>query len=170
MPSLTSTMTSTLGSRTTTARHRLAIRTSWLCGVLRTSRRRASIFTELQLFLRDLSWRASRPSLPGNRDFSSVATPGFYVTLDSRQSAAWAVRAANRRRNEGRNGGPAIVEFVLPREALARLHTKTFGVNDFNEWWQFVRACRRGEAHKYDAVVRVPISQILACLGSRPGA
>lgn len=100
---------------------------------------------------------AARSALEGiaplsvNRDFSSVANPGFYVTLDSCQSVAAALAREDNKGSEG-DDGPAIVEFILPREELARLRTKTFGPNDFAEWWQFVKACRRGEAHGYEAV------------------
>ena len=68
--------------------------------------------------------------------------PGFYTTTVSRQARMWAAQISATR--AGSN--PAVVEFVIDRQALAGLETLTFVRGDFDaeDYWSLVHHCRKG--------------------------
>jgi Protein of unknown function (DUF3990) len=73
-----------------------------------------------------------------HRDFG----PGFYTTTVLPQAHMWAAEIA-----AGRPGTlPAVIEFTVPREALAPLGTLAFIRGDFHadDFWSFVHYCRGG--------------------------
>jgi hypothetical protein len=81
------------------------------------------------------------------RDFGR----GFYTTTLERQAWAWARERAARR--AGRRAQPAVVQFRVPRDALAQLETLYFvrGDPDAADYWAFVDHCRQDRgAHRPD--------------------
>ncbi|MCH7786556.1 MAG: DUF3990 domain-containing protein, partial [Chloroflexi bacterium] len=77
---------------------------------------------------------------PG-RDFGS----GFYTTTLKRQAEAWAnIMAANTANLDN----PAIVEFIVPRDNLARLDCLWFIRSGFDadDFWSFIFHCRGGQS------------------------
>lgn len=68
--------------------------------------------------------------------------PGFYTTTVKAQAHMWAVQLSASRAGTS----PAVVEFSVSRDALARVETLAFVRGDFNadDFWSLVHYCRNG--------------------------
>jgi hypothetical protein len=76
----------------------------------------------------------------GPTDFGT----GFYTTTRLRQAENWANKVS-----EGKRGAkPAVVQFVISREALGRLETLAFvrGHDSADDLWSLIFHCRNGGA------------------------
>ena len=68
--------------------------------------------------------------------------PGFYTTTSERQARSWANQKAKIRAGTS----AALVELLVPREAIARLATISFvrGDADAGDFWSLILHCRGG--------------------------